>query len=176
MDFKLAFLIVVLCSIFTALGISYLVIGNAYGDEFIGTLISAKTITKTSCSTSKHSTRCTYTYYVGETFSKNNSTNTCLVQRLTPYLFQGSADNIAKNKILYTKRKIWTTWYNPGSCYDQTIRNYYTAIGGTFIGVSGLFFLIVSIGFILDLIIYISNFFSSISVRNHVSLENVTVV
>jgi hypothetical protein len=155
MESKLLAFILMFWAIFTALGITYLTIANSYGDIFTGTLISAKTITRTSCSNSKHSSGCSYTYYVGETFSKDNSTNTCLIVRLTPYYFQGDADNIVANKILYTQRTIWTTWYNAGTCYDQAIKNYYNIVGGVMISIAGLIFLFFLFGLCLDLIIYI---------------------
>ena len=141
-DVKLFSTLFVTLSIFIALGIYYLVIANTYGGEFLGTLIDANVNIVTSCSSSKSGTSCSTKYYVDEIFRKDNSTNTCTVERLTPYYFKGSANNIVNNIELYTTRTIWTSTYNAGTCYDITIRNYYNAIGGTFIGFAGIILLL----------------------------------
>jgi hypothetical protein len=122
------------------IGIYHLVIANANGGQFVGTLKSARVITETSCSHDKKGgNSCSNTYYVGETFYKNNSTHTCLIIRPTQYAFQGDAEAEANSKILGTKRKMWATWYSHGTCYDENIRYLNNAIGGSFFGFAMIF-------------------------------------
>jgi len=128
---------------FSILGIYYLVIGNAYATQFTGTLIKADVNTVTSCSKKS----CSQTYYVEEIFTKDNSTNTCSIQRLIPYYFKGQANNVALSKKLGTTRTIWTTYYSSGTCYDQSIRDYYNKIGGCFLGFFVLLFIEVIISY-----------------------------
>jgi len=130
---------------FLVLGITYIVTAYANGGQFVGTLESAKVITTTSCS--KNS--CSNTYYVGETFRKDNTTNTCLVQRLKPYYFMGDADNVATHEELGTTRTIWTTYYDAGTCYDAAIRSVYAAVGWTFMALA-----IFIVGVVLLVIFY----------------------
>jgi hypothetical protein len=79
---------------------------------------------------------------------KDNSTDTCTVERLTTYYSKGEANNAAYNKKLGTKRTIWTRSYNVNMCYDQSIRTFYNQVGGSFIGFSGLI-IIFTLGVIL---------------------------
>jgi hypothetical protein len=108
----------------------YIVDGNAYEEAFTGTLKEAHVIDKTDCKTNDDGkTSCSEYYYVGETFYKGNSDHTCLVTRPTRYYFEGDAESNANSKKLGTKRKIWTTYYSHGTCYDEKIRYLYNCIG-----------------------------------------------
>ena len=59
--------------------------------------------------------------------------------RLTPYYFNGDAENVVINKKMGTQRIIWTTYYDTGTCYDQAIKTYYTTIGSVLMGFAGFF-------------------------------------
>ena len=108
---------IISCVIVAIFSIYYYILVNTYGEELNGTLIDTKTIT---CQIyyNKYNNNI---YYIGETYLKNNN-KTCLIQRLRPYLFEGSADN-ARQKTVNITKKIWTTWYNFETCYDESIKN-----------------------------------------------------
>ncbi len=135
-QFKVVFTIVGFSLVFIIWGMIYLIQTNAGSLEFTGTLIQADVITSTSCN---NKNMCSTYYYVTEIFTKDNSTNTCTVQRLTPYSYRGDANNVAINKILGTTRKVWTVYYSAGTCIDQSIKNYYNTIGGVLLGFGGSF-------------------------------------
>jgi len=161
-DKKIFSSIFVIISVFVSLGIYYLVIANSYGGVFEGTLIAVKVNTVTSCSSNKQGTSCSQRYYIDEIFRKDNSSNTCTVQRLTPYYFKGSANNIVENAVLYTKRTVWTAPYNANTCIDITLRNYYNTIGAILLGFGCFliiaFLLIICYDMNLDFINYINSY------------------
>jgi hypothetical protein len=131
--------------ILISLSCYYFTIAYANSGSFRGTLINAEVIIKTTCSNNKKGGGCSQTYYVGETFQKDNSTNTCLVTRLQPFYFQGAANNVVENKELYTTRTIWTTWYSSGTCYDKTIRSYYNSIAEVLSGFAIVLLIVIGV-------------------------------
>ena len=141
--------LIVIVIIFISLGTYYLTIGNASGAVFTGTLVSSSVLMSSSCN--KNS--CSSSYYVTETFQKGDSTNTCTITRLIPYYFWGDANNVAIHKKLGTQRKIWTTYYDAGSCYDQSIRTYYTIVGGILLGFGCFIILLIVFYFGIETII-----------------------
>ena len=107
-------------------GSVYLGIAYNYSHKYTGILISGKVFIQTQCSKKS----CSNKYYVNEIFIKGvNETNTCTVQRLTPYYFYGSAENVVQKLILNTERTIYQTFYNAGTCFDDKIKMYYETIG-----------------------------------------------
>jgi hypothetical protein len=147
MDNRIFLFLFTICLVCVVTGIVYLVEGNASSGKFVGILTKATVYTDTSCNTDKKgNTRCSSTYYVMETFDKDNTGHTCTVQRLIPYYYYGSADAFATSRKLGTTRTIWTSWYSHGTCYDEKIKWYYNCIGYScfFIGLSPAILLLIT--------------------------------
>ncbi len=132
----------VTCVLLFSFGVQYIVLGNSFHGTYTGTLVAVKVFQQTSCN--KNS--CSTTYYIQEIFTKGLSSSTCTVQRLTPYYFAGDANNVMQNAILGTTRTVYQTYYDPGTCIDDTIRNYYNAIGWPLFSVC-MFIIIIVLGF-----------------------------
>ena len=130
MDLRIIASLIVVSVIIFITGFSYIITAQAPGKEFVGTLKSCNVYTETDCDTDKKGhTHCSNSYYAMEVFNKNNSTNTCTIQRLTMYSFYGSAQSFCDTRKLGTTRSVYEYWYNAGSCFDDAIRRYMRDIG-----------------------------------------------
>jgi hypothetical protein len=125
--------------VITPFAIWFLIMGNAYGKKYIGTLTGVNVKEGESCSTRGG---CSDYYYVQEVFKKGDSNETCLVRRRQSYNHKSYANHFAENTILGTTRTIWTEYNNPKLCYDRSIKSYNNDVGYTLISVSGFLILI----------------------------------
>ena len=127
--------------IITPFAIYYLVIGNAYGQKYIGTLQYVEVNSGQNCNRGG----CSDYYYVSEIFTKGNSNNTCSVDRMTHYGHKSQANHFADDVILGTTRTIWTNYNNHKVCYDQTIKTFNNQVGYSLLSFSILCMLILII-------------------------------
>lgn len=141
------------------IGVSYLCFANIYSQSYTGILQRGYVYADTSCSThcddkgKNCHTTCSNTYYVREVFLKNAyTTSTCTVQRLTPYYFQGDADNFVSRMVLGTTRKLYETTYSHGTCIDDKIREQYNIIGSIFLTFPNFVILVILSPVILSLL------------------------
>ncbi len=104
------------------IGISYIVTGNAFDGQFLGTLVRVESYPKTEC-------YCDSEYEILEFFARPNSDKTCTVRRLNTYLYFSQANNIVNSAVLGTQRMIYVPYNNHRSCFDITISRYYNTIG-----------------------------------------------
>jgi hypothetical protein len=111
-----------------ALGIFYLVIGNAFSHHYLhAKLIDAQVVR--SCGPVPCEA-----YNLREIFQINGNQN-CSLYRRQEFTTKEAALEHVHSVVVGSEREIWTSWDNPHTCYDIASKNYFTLVGTVLLSV-----------------------------------------
>jgi hypothetical protein len=128
---------------FLITGVYYLSIANTWSHKWDNAILYAGSVH------TEHSDGGSNNYYAEQHFLKfENSSYSCTVRRPTIYTYKGDANAFISRMKLGTTRIIFQQELSAGTCFDGNLRNHWNILGGIFLGISMIPFIIVGIALI----------------------------